>query len=143
MPDRSIITNVPDNRVCDNSIMTSKYTVSNFLPLNLIMQFSKVANIYFVLIGIMQMIPSISVSGGFPAIFIPLSIVISVSVFKDFFEDLKRKASDRKINNMRTSVLDPGIYRDRLWRELHIGNLIKVKKDDEFPADVILLRTSD
>ena len=91
----------------------------------------------------MQMIPSISVSGGFPAIFIPLSIVISVSVFKDFFEDLKRKASDRKINSMRTLVLDPGVDRDRLWRELHIGNLIKVKKDEEFPADVILLRTSD
>ena len=33
----------------------------------------------------MQMIPFISVSGGFPVIFIPLSMVISVSVFKDFF----------------------------------------------------------
>ena len=30
-----------------NKITTSKYTVINFLPKNIIMQFSKLANIYF------------------------------------------------------------------------------------------------
>ena len=40
------------------------------------------------------MIPQISISGGFPVIFIPLSIVVSVSALKDLFEDLKRKKSD-------------------------------------------------
>lgn len=130
MPNRSIITNSPDYDVCDNSITTSKYTIANFLPLNLAVRFSKVANIYFVLIGIMQMIPSISVSGGFPVIFIPLSIVISVSVFKDFFEDLKRKTSDKAINSRRAIVLDPGIFRERFWRELRIGNIVKIKKGE-------------
>jgi len=77
--------NVPDNDVCDNRIKTSKYTIYNFLPLNLLVQFSKVANVYFLIIGIMQMIDSISVSGGFPVIFIPLSIVVGVSAFKDFY----------------------------------------------------------
>lgn len=62
--------------------------------MNLMIQFSKVANIYFLIIGVMQMIESISVSGGFPVIFIPLSIVVGVSGFKDFYEDLKRKNSD-------------------------------------------------
>jgi len=33
----------------------------------------------------MQMIKSISVSAGFPVIFIPLSIVVGVSAFKDFY----------------------------------------------------------
>jgi phospholipid-transporting ATPase len=94
MPNRTIITNEPDTEVCDNSIKTSKYTIMNCIPLNLIIQFSKVANIYFLIIGIMQMIPSISISGGFPVIFIPLSIVVGVSAIKDFYEDLKRKKSD-------------------------------------------------
>lgn len=85
MPNRSIRMNVPDNDVCDNRIKTSKYTMYNFLPLNLLVQFSKVANVYFLIIGIMQMIDSISVSGGFPVIFIPLSIVVGVSAFKDFY----------------------------------------------------------
>lgn len=63
----------------------------NFVPKNLFVQFSKVANLYFLIIGIMQMIPQISVSGGFPVIFVPLSIVVGVSAIKDFYEDLKKK----------------------------------------------------
>ena len=78
----------------NNSIKTSKYNFIDFVPLNLIVQFSKLPNIYFLIIGIMQMIPQISISGGFPVIFIPLSIVVSVSALKDLFEDLKRKKSD-------------------------------------------------
>lgn len=36
-----------DNAICDNSISTSKYNILNFLPKNLIEQFSKIANLYF------------------------------------------------------------------------------------------------
>jgi phospholipid-transporting ATPase len=85
MPNRTIITNIPDMYVCNNGIKTSKYTPLNFIPKNLTIQFSKVANLYFLIIGIMQMINSISVSGGFPVIFIPLSIVVGVSALKDFY----------------------------------------------------------
>lgn len=94
MPNRSLITNVPDNEVADNSIKTSKYNAFDFVPLNLMVQFSKLPNIYFLIIGIMQMIPQITVSAGFPVIFIPLSFVVTVSAIKDIYEDLKRKKSD-------------------------------------------------
>lgn len=105
MPNRSIITNVPDYQVADNSIKTSKYTVLDFVPLNLIVQFSKLPNIYFLIIGIMQMIPQITISGGFPVIFIPLSFVVGVSAVKDFYEDLKRKKSDQEINSSKAHKL--------------------------------------
>jgi phospholipid-transporting ATPase len=85
MPNRSIITNVQDFDVADNSIKTSKYTLFDFIPFNLIVQFSKLPNIYFLIIGIMQMIPQITISGGFPVIFIPLGFVVGVSATKDFF----------------------------------------------------------
>jgi len=105
MPNRSIITNVVDYECCTNQIKTSKYTAWNFVPLNLYHQFSKVANLYFLMIGVMQMIPEISISGGMPVIFMPLSLVIMVSAVKDVFEDLRRKKSDIELNNMRTRVL--------------------------------------
>lgn len=107
MPNRSIISNIADMEVCDNSIKTSKYTTFNFIPKNLFVQFSKVANLYFLIIGIMQMMPSISVSGGFPVIFIPLSIVIGVSATKDFYEDIKRKQSDNEINCKAVTYVGP------------------------------------
>ena len=46
----------------------------------------------------MQMIPIISISGGKPAMLLPLSFVIIVSMVKDIFEDLKRHKSDKKEN---------------------------------------------
>lgn len=47
MPDREIITNNPDIEVGFNKISTSKYTFLSFLPKNLMEQFSKLANLYF------------------------------------------------------------------------------------------------
>lgn len=40
-----------ENALCDNSISTSKYNYFNFIPKNLIEQFSKIANLYFLVIG--------------------------------------------------------------------------------------------
>lgn len=45
------------------------------------------------------MIPVISISDGKPAMLIPLTFVILVSMIKDVFEDYKRHSSDKKENN--------------------------------------------
>ncbi len=47
LPDRKIIANVPDDNLLDNSIQTTKYNFFNFIPKNLMEQFSKLANVYF------------------------------------------------------------------------------------------------
>jgi hypothetical protein len=47
MPDRFIVSNIPDMELPDNSICTTKYTALTFLPKNLMEQFSKLANVYF------------------------------------------------------------------------------------------------
>ena len=70
----------------------------NFLPKNLIEQFSKLANVYFLFITFMQMVPVISISGGKPAMLVPLTFVIVVSMIKDVFEDNKRHKSDHREN---------------------------------------------
>lgn len=142
MPNRSIITNVPDKDVTNNEIKTSKYNFLDFIPLNLMVQFSKLPNIYFLIIGIMQMIPEISISGGFPVIFIPLSMVVTVSAAKDLFEDLKRKKTDQEINHSPTRVLSTTGFRQVLWKDVRIGDIVRVQQNEEFPADIILLQSS-
>lgn len=47
LPDRELYSNRPDLQVIDNSICTSKYTLLSFIPKNLVEQFSKPANVYF------------------------------------------------------------------------------------------------
>lgn len=129
MADRFIVSNLVDDMVPNNKICTSKYTAITFLPKNLFEQFSKVANIYFVvsinffsiilkheiniyliynlqIIGILNIIPSISNTGGKPIIYIPLFIIIMISMLKDVFEDGKRHKSDNEENNRDVLVFE-------------------------------------
>jgi hypothetical protein len=45
--DRSIFLNKPDQAIGDNSVTTTKYSFATFVPLALYEQFSKPANVYF------------------------------------------------------------------------------------------------
>ena len=71
-----------------NEIVTSKYTLSNFVPLNLVEQLAKPLNAYFIVIMFMQMVPGVSMTDGEPTIVLALIPVIMVSMIIDFIEDL-------------------------------------------------------
>jgi len=132
-------------KIPKNSISTSKYTYYNFLPKILFEQFSKIANIYFLIIAFFQVFKEISNSNGKPVILFPLFIVVSVNGIKDFYEDWKRKKSDDKENSKNTLIYS---YKKRnfvkkKWKDVLIGDIIKVKEDEFFPADCIVLTTSE
>jgi len=75
-----------------------------FLPSNILTQFSKAANCYFLILSVMQTIKSISISNGVPVMAGPLVVVILVSMVKDAYEDYKRHNSDAKENNKVVNV---------------------------------------
>ena len=90
----------------NNKISTSKYNFLTFLPLNLLLQFSKMANLYFLILMIMELYPPISDSPNskVPALLLPLSFVVGLSMIKDIWEDIKRHRSDNEENNRRVEV---------------------------------------
>ncbi len=95
MKSRMIRTNEEDGQLITNKIVTCKYNLLTFLPLNILEQFSKVANIYFLVIGLLSMIDEITMSDGQPLIFVPLTSIVLVTAFKDLFEDLARRKADK------------------------------------------------
>jgi hypothetical protein len=54
----------------------------------------KVANIYFMIITVMQCFPAISISGGYPAMAVPFAGILFISMLKDAYEDYKRYKED-------------------------------------------------
>ena len=88
----------------NNKVRTAKYTLLTFLPLNLFNQFKKIANCYFALITYMQTVRSISISDGKPAMALPLTIVVFISMIKDAYEDLKRHKTDKEENEREVEV---------------------------------------
>ncbi|KAJ3516647.1 hypothetical protein NLJ89_g988 [Agrocybe chaxingu] len=91
----------------NNQVITSKYTVITFLPRNLLEQFRRVANVFFLGIAILQFFPKFStISPGL--VILPLLIVVGITALKDGYEDIKRHQSDRRVNNSLVRVLGGG-----------------------------------
>ena len=117
-------------RFCTNAVKTSKYTAATFLPLNLITQFSKAANAYFLLLSYMQTIRSISISNGRPAMAAPLAFVVFISMLKDAYEDYKRHVSDNAENKRKATVIRAGSLQKVLWRDISPGQLVRVEDEE-------------
>ena len=37
---------------------------------------------------------------------------------------------------------ETGKFEERLWKELHVGMMVKIRRDEQFPADLILVNSS-
>ena len=80
-----------------NVVHTTKYTLLTFLPKNLLEQFHRAANLYFLLIIILNFIPAIEAFAK-EVSWIPLFCVLTVTAVKDAIEDIRRYRSDKKVN---------------------------------------------
>ncbi|KAK0496771.1 phospholipid-translocating ATPase [Armillaria luteobubalina] len=90
-----------------NQVITSKYNVVTFLPRNLLEQFRRVANVFFLGIAILQFFPKFStISPGL--VILPLLIVLGITAIKDAYEDIKRHQSDSRVNHGTVRVLAGG-----------------------------------
>ncbi|THU78043.1 phospholipid-translocating ATPase [Dendrothele bispora CBS 962.96] len=92
-----------------NQVVTSKYTIITFLPRNLLEQFRRVANFFFLTIAVLQFFNIFSTVSPGVAI-LPLLLVLAATAFKDGSEDVKRHRSDREVNYTMTRVLDGGDF---------------------------------
>lgn len=81
-----------------NKIRTTKYTPLSFIPKNLLFQFRKVANTYFLILVILGAFQVFGVaSPGLAAV--PLIVIVTITAIKDGFEDYRRASSDVELNN--------------------------------------------
>lgn len=63
---------------------------------------------------------------------------------KEAVEDWRRKQQDIEVNNRKTKVYDGDhAFSQTEWKNLRVGDIVKVEKDEFFPADLILLSSSN
>ncbi|GMH50204.1 hypothetical protein TrRE_jg8488 [Triparma retinervis] len=138
----------------DNSITTGKYTIVSFWAKSLFEQFARLANIYFLVISLMMMVGTYTDLYASPltpwTTLGPLSFVLMVSMVKEGLEDIKRHRSDYQINTTITEVLDVSastkdnvVYEKREWRNVKVGDVVRVMNNSDIPADLILLHSSE
>ncbi|KAL7603997.1 hypothetical protein Lser_V15G19335 [Lactuca serriola] len=125
-----------------NSIRTGKYSIFTFLPRNLFEQFHRVAYMYFLIIAILNQLPQLAVFGRGASI-LPLASVLLVTAIKDAYEDWRRHKSDKIENNQTSSVLINDRFQHKKWKDIQVGEVIKILANETIPCDLVLLSTSD
>uniref|UniRef100_A0A158P9J8 PhoLip_ATPase_N domain-containing protein n=1 Tax=Angiostrongylus cantonensis TaxID=6313 RepID=A0A158P9J8_ANGCA len=96
-----------------NWVQTNNYTLLNFLPKFLFIQFKQIANLYFLILAFIQLLPGLSPFGK-QATLVPLMFIIGCSAVREIYEDV-----------------------------LHVGQIIKVVNGEQLAADCLLLATSE
>ncbi|XP_028756392.1 phospholipid-transporting ATPase 1 [Neltuma alba] len=125
-----------------NSIRTAKYSILTFLPRNLFEQFHRVAYIYFLVIAILNQLPQLAVFGRGVSV-LPLAFVLLVTAVKDAFEDWRRHRSDKVENSRLASVLVGDQFEQKKWKDIRVGEIVKIHANETIPCDIVLLSTSD
>uniref|UniRef100_A0A671UKV6 Phospholipid-transporting ATPase n=1 Tax=Sparus aurata TaxID=8175 RepID=A0A671UKV6_SPAAU len=124
-------------RFADNRIISSKYTIWNFVPKNLFEQFRRIANFYFLIIFLVQLMidtPTSPVTSG-----LPLFFVITVTAIKQGYEDWLRHKADNEVNGAPVFVVRSGSLVQTRSKNIRVGDIVRVAKDETFPVDLVLL----
>nr|XP_012138292.1 PREDICTED: probable phospholipid-transporting ATPase IA isoform X4 [Megachile rotundata] len=142
--ERVVFINAPHQpaKYKNNHITTAKYSFLSFIPMFLFEQFRRYSNCFFLFIALMQQIPDVSPTGRYTTL-VPLIFILSVSALKEIIEDIKRHRADDEINMREVEVLRDGHWQWIQWRHVAVGDVVKVRNNNFFPADLILLSSSE
>lgn len=135
---------------CDNKIVTSHYTLANFIPKNGYEQFQKPANVYFLFLSILQTLPKVTTTGNIPTILLPLLFVLVMNALKDAIEDYRRHVADREENErVSLAVNTPqdgksanNALEKTKWCNIQVGSIVVVRANEFVPADLVIIRSA-
>jgi magnesium-transporting ATPase (P-type) len=131
------------HKFMSNYIKTTKYTVWNFLPLAILFQFKRFANIYFLLMCVLATIKSISPWDPITMI-VPTVFVILVSVVREGVEDYMRYRQDKETNSQKVLKIEAnGQSKEILSSEVKVGDMLFMPNETFFPCDLILIQSSN
>ncbi|KAK3926702.1 putative phospholipid-transporting ATPase IF [Frankliniella fusca] len=130
----------PHAKYPNNKLVSAKYTVWTFLPLNMFEQFRRIANFYFLVATIIVMCINSPVSPW--TSLLPLLFVVMVTAAKQGYEDFLRHRSDREVNLSPVSVIRNGVSQELTAEQIEVGDLVLVNCDQDVPCDMVLVASS-
>jgi len=126
-----------------NKLNNNKYNVITFIPVVLFNQFKFFYNLFFLLISCSQFIGPLKVGYLFTYI-APLVFVLLITLVKEAVDDIQRWRKDKSLNNKRVECLNKrGEWVQKTAATIKVGDMIKVSQNERFPADCVLLYTTE
>uniref|UniRef100_A0A8B9S0Z7 Phospholipid-transporting ATPase n=1 Tax=Accipiter nisus TaxID=211598 RepID=A0A8B9S0Z7_9AVES len=119
-------------------LITAKYSVVTFLPRFLYEQIRKAANAFFLFIALLQQIPDVSPTGRYTTL-VPLLFILTVAGIKEIIEDYVSMIMGKTV--LKTKV--NGMWQNIMWKEVAVGDIVKVTNGQHLPADMIIISSSE
>ncbi|TTD03349.1 putative phospholipid-transporting ATPase VB [Bagarius yarrelli] len=134
----------PNRNYVGNGVKTTKYTIWSFIPVNLMEQLRRVANIYFIGLAVLNFVPAVNAFQPQVAI-IPICVILAFTAIKDAWEDFRRYQSDRQLNSRPCLVYSRSqqSFVQKRWKDIRVGDFVQVLSNEIVPADILLLHTSN
>ena len=148
---RETLVLAPNDR-CSNVITTAQYTPLTFFQkatYELLHPVNKFANFYFFAVGLLQLIPAITLTNSLPNTWLPLFFIVCLDMFLMAREDIARHKADTESNSQPVDILSANTesggtaMKRATWADVRAGDVIRIFTRESFPADVLLLRGSD
>ncbi|XP_024362425.1 probable phospholipid-transporting ATPase 8 isoform X2 [Physcomitrium patens] len=135
-PDHGALFSYPGNKTS-----TRKYTWWNFVPLALFVQYRRAAYWYFTAMAGLSLAPFAPYSPV--SVWLPLIFVLVLGLLREAWEDARRGRGDKELNNRAIDVHDgSGHFVEKKWRDLRVGDLVRVRDGDYFPSDLLLISST-
>jgi len=106
----------------------------------LTLQFKSFFNLYFLLVALSQAIPALRI-GFLSAYIVPLVFVLAITMGREALDDIARRRRDAEANSEYYQLV--GHAKPVRSRDINVGDLVKVYKDQRVPVDLMLLKTGD
>uniref|UniRef100_A0A8B9KFP6 Phospholipid-transporting ATPase n=1 Tax=Astyanax mexicanus TaxID=7994 RepID=A0A8B9KFP6_ASTMX len=90
----------------------------------------------------LQQIPDVSPTGRYTTL-VPLIFILTVAGIKEIIEDYKRHKADNTVNKKKTTVLRNGAWQTIIWKQVAVGDIVKVTNGQHLPADMVIVSSSE
>ncbi len=124
---RSVVVGVARADLCDNCVRNTRYRWFSFVPLVVWSQFSRWLNRYFLLVAVLQLVPSLSPTSAL-ATWLPLLFILSVAAVRELLDELRAASADRRFN--------------ATFGHLRVGEVLRMCEGALVPCDCVLLGSS-
>ena len=112
-----------------NKLNNQKYNIISFIPVLLYNEFKFFFNMFFLLIALSQFIPFLKV-GLIITYIAPLVFVLTITMFKEALDDIKRLYRDKELNSTPYEAItskNPREFVPIQAKDIKVGQIIKVK----------------
>ena len=126
----------------NNKVVNSKYTVFTFLPLILWAHLKRFMNLYFIIIGTLQLWDAVTPVNPLTT-WLPIVVIFAIAFVREGIDDFRQHQQDKITNERAYTIIRDGKKILIKSQDIYPGDILLLQRGEECPCDICLLYSSN